>query len=143
MPFLPPPPDPGIEIVLATKGMSKGLSQTDDAQLVVRGELAFGSFFLGGLALTFTPCVLPMLPILTGVVLRGQPGGARSLVLSLAYVCVWLALNRSITLKNRQRARRVNIKLLRNIIDELLNKLGIQDSGCRGERTRFSLNPGS
>jgi thiol:disulfide interchange protein DsbD len=43
-------------------------------------------FFLGGLALTFTPCVLPMLPILTGVVLRGQPGGMRSLVLSLAYV---------------------------------------------------------
>lgn len=43
-------------------------------------------FFLGGLALTFTPCVLPMLPILTGVVLRGQPGGARSLVLALAYV---------------------------------------------------------
>ncbi|WP_298186966.1 protein-disulfide reductase DsbD [uncultured Pseudomonas sp.] len=43
-------------------------------------------FFLGGLALTFTPCVLPMLPILTGVVLRGQPGGLRSLVLALAYV---------------------------------------------------------
>ncbi|MCU1718241.1 protein-disulfide reductase DsbD [Pseudomonas sp. 5P_3.1_Bac2] len=43
-------------------------------------------FFLGGLALTFTPCVLPMLPILTGVVLRGQPGGARSLALALAYV---------------------------------------------------------
>ena len=47
-------------------------------------ELAL--FFLGGLALTFTPCVLPMLPILTGVVLRGQPGGTRGLVLSLAYV---------------------------------------------------------
>ena len=43
-------------------------------------------FFLGGLALTFTPCVLPMLPILSGVVLRGQPGGARSLILALAYV---------------------------------------------------------
>lgn len=43
-------------------------------------------FFLGGLALTFTPCVLPMLPILSGVVLRGQPGGLRSLALSLAYV---------------------------------------------------------
>lgn len=43
-------------------------------------------FFLGGLALTFTPCVLPMLPILSGVVLRGQPGGLRSLLLSLAYV---------------------------------------------------------
>ncbi len=47
-------------------------------------ELAL--FFLGGLGLAFTPCVLPMLPILTGVVLRGQPGGMRSLVLSLAYV---------------------------------------------------------
>ncbi|MEK1905557.1 MAG: protein-disulfide reductase DsbD [Pseudomonas sp.] len=47
-------------------------------------ELAL--FFLGGLGLAFTPCVLPMLPILTGVVLRGQPGGLRSLVLALAYV---------------------------------------------------------
>lgn len=43
-------------------------------------------FFLAGLGLTFTPCVLPMLPILTGVVLRGQVGGARGLALSLAYV---------------------------------------------------------
>ncbi|NQD94550.1 protein-disulfide reductase DsbD, partial [Pseudomonas sp. CrR25] len=34
----------------------------------------------------FTPCVLPMLPILSGVVLRGQLGGLRSLSLSLAYV---------------------------------------------------------
>ena len=43
-------------------------------------------FFLAGLGLTFTPCVLPMLPILSGVVLRGQVGGARGLALSLAYV---------------------------------------------------------
>lgn len=47
-------------------------------------ELAL--FFLAGLGLTFTPCVLPMLPILSGVVLRGQAGGTRGLVLSLAYV---------------------------------------------------------
>ncbi|MDG9782577.1 protein-disulfide reductase DsbD [Metapseudomonas otitidis] len=47
-------------------------------------ELAL--FFLAGLGLTFTPCVLPMLPILSGVVLRGQVGGGRGLVLSLAYV---------------------------------------------------------
>ena len=47
-------------------------------------ELAL--FFLAGLGLTFTPCVLPMLPILSGVVLRGQVGGMRGLVLSLAYV---------------------------------------------------------
>jgi len=43
-------------------------------------------FFLAGLGLTFTPCVLPMLPILSGVVLRGQVGGVRGLSLSLAYV---------------------------------------------------------
>ncbi|MFJ4143480.1 protein-disulfide reductase DsbD [Pseudomonas sp. NPDC089734] len=43
-------------------------------------------FFLAGLGLTFTPCVLPMLPILSGVVLRGQIGGLRGLSLSLAYV---------------------------------------------------------
>lgn len=43
-------------------------------------------FFLAGVGLTFTPCVLPMLPILSGVVLRGQIGGLRGLSLSLAYV---------------------------------------------------------
>ncbi|MGY4530916.1 thiol:disulfide interchange protein DsbD [Pseudomonas sp. TE3786] len=43
-------------------------------------------FFIAGLGLTFTPCVLPMLPILSGVVLRGQIGGLRGLSLSLAYV---------------------------------------------------------
>ncbi|WP_085717494.1 protein-disulfide reductase DsbD [Pseudomonas sp. B28(2017)] len=47
-------------------------------------ELAL--FFLAGLGLTFTPCVLPMLPILSGVVLRGQIGGWRGFNLSLAYV---------------------------------------------------------
>jgi len=47
---------------------------------------AIGLFFLAGLGLTFTPCVLPMLPILSGVVLRGQTGGMRSFLLSLAYV---------------------------------------------------------
>ncbi|MCW3150703.1 protein-disulfide reductase DsbD [Stutzerimonas stutzeri] len=47
---------------------------------------AIGLFFLAGLGLTFTPCVLPMLPILSGVVLRGQTGGLRSFLLALAYV---------------------------------------------------------
>ena len=47
-------------------------------------ELAL--FFLAGVGLTFTPCVLPMLPILSGVVLRGQVGGLRGFSLSLAYV---------------------------------------------------------
>lgn len=47
------------------------------------GKLAL--FFLAGLGLTFTPCVLPMLPILSALVLRGSPSPARALSLSLAY----------------------------------------------------------
>ena len=71
--------------VLAIGGGAAASSASSDAATPWRWtDLAL--FFLGGLALTFTPCVLPMLPILTGVVLRGQPGGMRSLVLSLAYV---------------------------------------------------------
>ena len=53
------------------------------------GALAWSElllFFLAGLGLTFTPCVLPMLPILSGVVLRGQIGGMRGFTLALAYV---------------------------------------------------------
>lgn len=60
-----------------------------DASTVVEQSWDWKSlllFFLAGLGLTFTPCVLPMLPILSGVVLRGQVGGARGLSLSLAYV---------------------------------------------------------
>src|SRR5690606_14175744 len=45
-------------------------------------------FFLAGLALALTPCVLPMVPILSGIVAgdRGQPGPLRGFSLALAYV---------------------------------------------------------
>lgn len=49
MPFLPPA-DPGIEISIASTGMSKGISQTDGAQIVARGELAFGNVYVAALA---------------------------------------------------------------------------------------------
>lgn len=43
--------------------------------------------FAAGLALTFTPCVLPMVPILTGMVLgRSNIDRTRAFVLSLSYV---------------------------------------------------------
>jgi uncharacterized protein (TIGR02001 family) len=45
-----PPPVPSIEFNLASTGMSKGLAQTDGPQAVVRGELAFGSLYLGAYA---------------------------------------------------------------------------------------------
>ena len=37
-----PPPDPSLQVVLASEGMSKGLKQTDGPQLLVRGGVAFG-----------------------------------------------------------------------------------------------------
>jgi len=42
-----PPPDPAFEISIASQGMSKGLRQTEDAQLLVRGEVALGHVFAG------------------------------------------------------------------------------------------------
>ena len=47
-----------------------------------------GLFFIAGLALTFTPCVLPMIPIISGIVLgqKGHPTRRRSFALSLSYV---------------------------------------------------------
>jgi hypothetical protein len=40
-----PPPEPAIEFVLASRGYSKGLAQTDGAQLMVRGEVEWGPLF--------------------------------------------------------------------------------------------------
>lgn len=40
-----PPPDPAIEVQLASRGYSKGLAQTEGGQLLVRGELASGPLF--------------------------------------------------------------------------------------------------
>lgn len=47
-----------------------------------------GFFFLAGLALTFTPCVLPMIPILSGIIAGGGEAVSRrrGFLLSVAYV---------------------------------------------------------
>ncbi|RKR06419.1 thiol:disulfide interchange protein DsbD [Kushneria sinocarnis] len=45
-----------------------------------------GLFLLAGLGLTFTPCVLPMLPIVTTLVVGQHARRSRALVLSLGYV---------------------------------------------------------
>ncbi|MFP3677888.1 protein-disulfide reductase DsbD [Pseudomonas sp. SIMBA_041] len=63
-----------------------GIGAPDQAPTQNWGWRELALFFLAGLGLTFTPCVLPMLPILSGVVLRGQVGGLRGFNLSLAYV---------------------------------------------------------
>ena len=44
-------------------------------------------FYLAGLLLAFTPCVLPMVPILTGIIAgQGNVSQKRSITLSLIYV---------------------------------------------------------
>lgn len=43
-----PPPEPGIEIVVASRGMSKGIAQTEEPQIVVRPFVQLGPFQLGG-----------------------------------------------------------------------------------------------
>lgn len=45
-----------------------------------------GLFFLAGLGLTFTPCVLPMIPILSSIIVGQNAGRARAFGLSASYV---------------------------------------------------------
>jgi hypothetical protein len=42
-----PPPDPSLEIVIASQGMSKGLRQTEGVQVIARGEVALGHAYAG------------------------------------------------------------------------------------------------
>jgi thiol:disulfide interchange protein DsbD len=85
--------------VLSKLGVSEADALTDrprfvsDEQRFV-GVLESGSlwavlgfFFVAGIALTFTPCVLPMIPILSGIIAgEGRATRGRGFVLSLAYV---------------------------------------------------------
>jgi len=50
--------------------------------------LMLGSFYLAGLLLAFTPCVLPMVPILSGIIAGGGANvtARRAFALSLSYV---------------------------------------------------------
>ena len=42
------PPDPGFEITIASRGMSKGVAQTESAQVVAKPFLQLGLFQVGG-----------------------------------------------------------------------------------------------
>ena len=43
-----PPPDPGIEVSIASRGMSKGIAQSDGVQVVPKAFIQLGSVQLGG-----------------------------------------------------------------------------------------------
>src|SRR5205823_1100368 len=64
-------------------------SDTDIARLLQGNfALVLGGFLVLGLLLAFTPCMLPMIPILSGII-AGEGGGmnkSRALALSVTYV---------------------------------------------------------
>jgi thiol:disulfide interchange protein DsbD len=76
----PAPAAPGSELV----------SEQDQwAARIVNGSWPelLGWFFLGGLLLSFTPCVLPMVPILSSIIAgHGTVSTSRGLALSVSYV---------------------------------------------------------
>lgn len=56
-------------------------------RLASAGTLStLGLFFVFGLLLAFTPCILPMIPILSGLIVGANAPPRRALALSLAYV---------------------------------------------------------
>ncbi|MBS0579972.1 MAG: protein-disulfide reductase DsbD [Proteobacteria bacterium] len=79
-------PTPGS----ATGGAAGGSEQDHFAALLRNASLlaVLGSFYLAGLLLSFTPCVLPMVPILSGIIFGGgrSVSTARGFSLSLSYV---------------------------------------------------------
>ena len=48
MAFDLPPPDPGIEIIIASRGMSKGVAQTEGPQILAKPFVQAGPVQLGG-----------------------------------------------------------------------------------------------
>ncbi|MES1952580.1 cytochrome C biogenesis protein transmembrane region [Salinisphaera sp. S4-8] len=78
----------------ADTGDSGFLTQQDDlaGRLASAGTLpTLGLFFVFGLLLAFTPCILPMIPILSGLIVGAQATPARAFTLSLTYVLAMAA----------------------------------------------------
>jgi len=87
---LPPPGTPAAPAPVAGGGDATVAEHDRLASLISGGNMlaVLASFFGFGLLLAFTPCVLPMIPILSGIIAgqgkQATPG--RSFVLSLTYV---------------------------------------------------------
>jgi thiol:disulfide interchange protein DsbD len=73
-----------------TRSAALGPSEQSRFAQLLRGNFfgLVGGFYLAGLLLAFTPCVLPMVPILSGIIAGGgaQLTTARAFALSLTYV---------------------------------------------------------
>lgn len=77
--------------VVARAAAAPQITEESRLAAVLAGSGVFTSlalFFIAGIGLAFTPCVLPMVPILSSIIVgRGEPvGRGRAFALSLAYV---------------------------------------------------------
>lgn len=85
-------PETGRRDAAAARGTdapaaSLGEDQSVAQRLTELGPLAAAALFFGfGLLLAFTPCTLPMIPIVSSMVVGSGAGPRRAFVLSLAYV---------------------------------------------------------
>lgn len=73
----------------STASRPTAISQQDQlASQLSENRLSIVWFFVLGLGLAFTPCVLPMLPLLSAIVIGNQqrPNSLKALLLSLTYV---------------------------------------------------------
>ena len=83
------PPAAPAAALAPTSGVPATEEQRLAAALAERGLLlAMALFFIGGIGLAFTPCVLPMVPILSSIIVGDAqtPTRWRAFSLSLAYV---------------------------------------------------------
>lgn len=73
----------------STASNMAGINQQDQlASQLSQNRLSIFWFFVLGVGLAFTPCVLPMLPLLSAIVIGNQqrPNSLKALLLSLTYV---------------------------------------------------------
>jgi thiol:disulfide interchange protein DsbD len=86
-----PSPEQQLETAVTTEPSAAASQPSTMEDFVSRLSSAsiptiVGLFLLAGLALTFTPCVLPMVPIVTAIIVGQNPTRMRALSLSIAYV---------------------------------------------------------
>lgn len=75
------------EVMAATSGLGNDADSLSRWLATASLPLVIGAFLLLGLGLSFTPCVLPMLPILSAIIAGQQaPSARRGFLLALSYV---------------------------------------------------------
>jgi thiol:disulfide interchange protein DsbD len=81
----------GVDVAVPGAASAVMLSETDElARVLLRDAPGWMllTFFVAGLLLAFTPCVLPMVPILSAIIggQHGEPSARRGFALSAVYV---------------------------------------------------------